>query len=1461
MTSVSFPPSRPDRKLSPFGGTLAGGFGSRPDASKNVFGLNGAGAGGGQRSTRNLNNQPPDMTTPATKRKGVNPFDGASSDDNRRRKNTKGDSQGDWKKKGPKSQGAKPNGAKAPKGFGTTQSRGGFGTQNNNNHSSGSTDYETDDANGELNGDGTAYSDKIFSQLRQDGIAPPKWPSDPGNTSSKAAMAKFREEYKTYRDRARTSLMRAGLIDDPDKPKRLEDAIDFKGICDAMCPDFEKITRITEFDVQSAEKDPRTTFANTSKMVKKLARSAAGQEAPLPMDVRSTAALRRTLDYLIDDLLPIDDKLPSSHGFLWDRTRAIRRDFIFHSTMSPEEMKDQVYCLETIARFHVTALHLLSQEGFAPEDFSEQQEIEQLGKALLSLMFAYDDCKPQGVVCENEAEFRAYHLLFSANTPNILDNVQKEWGDSRFWTESDTIRTAVSLVESLQSAEDFHGPLGSGPSMATSGAHLTYFRILQSQEVSYTMACFAEIHLGQLRRSVLRSLKKAYTRPRHGAKDITPSSLNRFLHFDTENQAIEFVEQHGLSFSNGQGPAGEPIRYLDTSQRMTWPRIHHSFSQRLVERKRGSRSLPEIIHRTIPDESTGAGQQAPTGFSTGPASFKPPPQQAPFGSHSTTNADSPFFKLPSSAPQGGTSTGLTGTPSFDKAPLSTSNSLRLSSAGPFLFSQDRTSQCQISDVAILSAADRLAAVSEVEKRLNSNRNQDEMTSNELSLAQDEEATEGHKPTTSPSPFGNPFSTAPSPFTGASSVQQGASASSSSSTAAPAMNPFAAKTSPFGKPIVAAESATPSSNPFGSSNQPNGTSRPKAPSIPAFPSPAFGTGAQPKAQEQAQPAASTDGSPAITVTPPTPKFPLPTSATAAESSTPFKFPSNTGVQSATPNAPSSPFQPTPKSSATPQLPSFSADAAAPAQAAKPFTTFQPPPNQPPSLAPTTAAPSILSQTPTSSTAGSGQSPLPSFNFQGVSSEAVKPAPSPQQSFPPAVTSPVPTAASPLAPAKPPQAPPVKQRSKQDVMADFAKWFVTGDNGLIQEFEKYMVEQLVSAAFEQHHREEEERKRKEGEERDLAEARKFQVYNLSVKYFYRWREIARNLRLTKLRRQEREEYRRAQREQREEEIRQRKKAAKVAEAKKRALERNGFDPVEEFRELLQLRKDGTQADLQAEAEALLATGILSGVSDERVAAANVVRAPATMESLATNTPLPRSRSSTALSQSTTGAKPRGAKTRAIREKFGKNATNFRRSLPPMSAHSSSSRLSSEPQKRVSKVSDRWRLKAMGLVTMPDGTALPETIANEMRYNGKRYAGLGSFGLDGTERRRSVSADLNHAAEARLRFSQSLNGGSGSGSAAAVPQVNGISPLSKRKRALDDDDNEVAVADEAVTRVKKRPSSNADIDRILREARENLESLRSSRIELDEGADWFREQNEMMHAEEASRASSPWGESGHR
>lgn len=445
------------------------------------------------------------------------------------------------------------------------------------------------------------YARKVYEQLRQDKIAPPAWPSQPGDPKCKAQMAKFREQYEDYRSKVRGSLTRAGLIDDPTKRKALQDAIDFKGICEDMCPEYEKITRITEHDIPTPEKDPQTGYASTTRMVKKLARSAAGQEAPLPMDVLSIPTLRKTLNYLVDDLLRKDENLPTLHGYLWDRTRAIRRDFSFFSALSIEEVKIQASVLEDIARFHVTALHLLSQGGKAPEDFVEQQELEQLGKALLTLRDVYDDCNAQGSPCDNEAEFRAYYLVFHANDPNIIEIVQRQWRSS-LWKDSDVIRTAVSLVEALQNTSDFHGPLQSGPSLAAANGHNAYFRIVEDASVSYTMACFAECHFPQLRRSILRNVKRALARPKEAAHDVTASDLNKFLRFDTVQEAITFAELHSLEFQPSQeNPTNRDLSCVKLSSRTHLPhhRLQHQFSQHFVESKRGTRSLPDIIHHTV----------------------------------------------------------------------------------------------------------------------------------------------------------------------------------------------------------------------------------------------------------------------------------------------------------------------------------------------------------------------------------------------------------------------------------------------------------------------------------------------------------------------------------------------------------------------------------------------------------------------------------------------------------------------------------------------------------------------------------------------------------------------------------------------------------------------------------------------------------------------------------------------
>jgi hypothetical protein len=339
------------------------------------------------------------------------------------------------------------------------------------------------------------------------------------------------------------------------------------------------------------------------------------------------------------------------HGFLWDRTRAIRRDFTFFSSLTPDEMKLQVYVLENIARFHVTALHLLTQEGKAPEDFVEQQELEQLGKALLSLRDAYDDCNDQGIRCENEPEFRAYYLIFHAYDSNIIETLQRQWKPN-LWRDSDEVRTAVSLVEALQNTQDFHGPLKDAPSLAASSAYQSYFRIVEDPKVSYTMACFAECHFPRLRRCILSAIKRGLARPRETSKDVTAAELNKFLRFDTVEQAIDFAELHNIEFGEcEEDPSDLGRQYAKLDSRVSLPhlRLQHQFSHNLVEKKRGSKTLPQLIHETVYEDTTLA-KPATNGFA-GASAFTPSTQATnkpsiPTGPKSTSPSP---FALPSAS--------------------------------------------------------------------------------------------------------------------------------------------------------------------------------------------------------------------------------------------------------------------------------------------------------------------------------------------------------------------------------------------------------------------------------------------------------------------------------------------------------------------------------------------------------------------------------------------------------------------------------------------------------------------------------------------------------------------------------------------------------------------------------------------------------------------------------------------
>ncbi|KAG5923831.1 hypothetical protein E4U42_004819 [Claviceps africana] len=1225
-------------------------------------------------------------------------------------------------------------------------------------------------------------SRKIYERLRKDGIGPPPWPSQPGNPNNKQAMARFREQYESYRKKVRVSLTRAGLIDDPEKRKALRDAIEFKGICEDMCPEFEKITRITELDVVHAEKDPRTTFANTSKMVKKLARSAAGQEAPLPMDVRSVAALRRTLDYLLDDLLQNDENLPVVHGFLWDRTRAIRRDFSFFSSLTPEETKTQVYVLENIARFHVTSLHLLSQEGEAPEDFVQQQELEQLGKTLLSLRDVYDDCGEQGIECENESEFRAYYLLFHARDPSILETLQRQW-KSRHWRDSDDVRTAVSLVEALQDTHDFHGPLRPGPSLAASAAFQAYFRIVQDPNVSYTMACFAECHFPQLRRSILQIMKRALSRPKDAAKDVTAAALNEFLQFDTVQQAIDFAELHDMEFEpNPENPSDVERRILILDSRRPLPhrRLEHQFSQNMVERKRACRPLPEVIHRTVFEDENTASQtnglrsegslfvQDDGGF---PSQQQARPAWGGFataasaGPSSSSSSNSPFqnsSSLPLSfggiagSGFGGVQVQQASKPnpfgtgcSPPQANASVNNPFAAASTG---------STTTVSNV-FAPAASPFASFVATKKD-----DQDKTTTGMLG-------------TVSQTPI-NPFaetSATKSLFGDQKNASQDASVSHQSAAAAadslpvngPSLGKNADATSSFSMPPPP---TPPQLNPD--------TNPPSAPSTSIL----------------------QDGSSSPATFFPAQNQPIPTlgqASTASPSTTHFgsaRVDDNrpldlTNSKDATAAAACGSFQ-TPAFSEAPKFTGFAANAAS-LPTMSPVTSVTPNSTLPavqPALLPDTAT-MTANQSTNASSAG------PSTGVTGAE-------------------------------AKPPPAPP------RDVMGDFTRWFVLGDQGLLDEFQIFLLDEILGSTFAAFQKGVAEKRRKEEEDRINQEVERFRRYNLSLKYFYRWKQNARDKRLSALRRSGRDQLRAFYAAQHAAERRAKQETAK--KAAKRHAELASVNRPGEFMDMLKRNKMSRR-----EARPVSPSGgeVVSGVGHERNGIDSTVRQE-----------LGRSRSVSNASSNQSGdslpgslmKRKFGAKTRALREMYLGKPGGFRRSLP--STWSAESDSASANGRSTSNASARWRLKAMGIEQLPDGTAVPESMAHDMRSRPNYYSRLvlGSL-LDGGSMRRASISDGGRRTD-RMDASPIRKMG--------IPTIDdGLAK--KRKRCLAEDEEVLGEDGDGQGWGGESTGTLATCERnkhkrMTSEAEKLTNELKTLRQELEEGREWFRSQNERLRSE---------------
>lgn len=292
------------------------------------------------------------------------------------------------------------------------------------------------------------------------------------------------------------------------------------GTCPDMCPEKERYFREDKRRLSIYEVVPGQDIVDHSRAVKEYSRSSADQEMPLPHEVRPVAVLEKTMNYLLQTVLKMPDEghWDEWYNFLWDRTRAIRKD------ITQQQLCDTstVGLIEKCARFHIYCSHRLCELHMAV--FDKKINNENLTKCLQTLKELYKDLESKGVFCPNEAEFRSYIVLMNLNGGDCLREVQQLRFDIR---ESKQVRFVVKVHQSLNANN-----------------YVRFFKLVK--RASFLQAAILHRYFVQVRTSALQVMCKSYT----ANTQIPIGDLVEQLSFEDEIQAQEFFQHFGIEISN-----------------------------------------------------------------------------------------------------------------------------------------------------------------------------------------------------------------------------------------------------------------------------------------------------------------------------------------------------------------------------------------------------------------------------------------------------------------------------------------------------------------------------------------------------------------------------------------------------------------------------------------------------------------------------------------------------------------------------------------------------------------------------------------------------------------------------------------------------------------------------------------------------------------------------------------------
>lgn len=340
-------------------------------------------------------------------------------------------------------------------------------------------------------------------------------------------------------------------------------------------------------------------------MVKAYARPAAGMDVELVSDIRSPATCLKTVDYLMRRL--DGDEFQFLQSWIWDRTRAVRKDLRTQAIEKRPDINILLTCLERTARFHLVSMHQMARS--TKEDYSHQQDFEQLNQTLMSLRERYTDNRRANIPSENEAEFEAYRLILAPKFAN--SNLENDLHFmSNHLRHNSRVKTAIDINQLLKSILDKK----SRNFIQCKANWRSLWDLIRSPKVSYLMACAAEVSFNRVRYVVLDSLWRVYRQGNSNktvvVADWTTDKLKDLLGFDTDKEAVKLCEHFGFVFGRDdttgqtfldvsqmgfvQGILGAPAEELSPQ----------SFSARLVESKRHDRAFSAIIQGLSVCEAT-----------------------------------------------------------------------------------------------------------------------------------------------------------------------------------------------------------------------------------------------------------------------------------------------------------------------------------------------------------------------------------------------------------------------------------------------------------------------------------------------------------------------------------------------------------------------------------------------------------------------------------------------------------------------------------------------------------------------------------------------------------------------------------------------------------------------------------------------------------------------------------------